>query len=393
MYKERKETLGILNYLVYGLIVVLIITIIIVIMLKSSNKKVEKKVEMILYSEKQLEDIETNYNQEFASNMANFKYNVIDYYKDKLGKEKVNMNLTLQELYDKHFSEVLSVDAIACDSNSNVIITKVGSEYKLSFSLICSEKVSLVTYLGKYDYCKDNALCEKKVEKTTKKSETQKDDKNNNKDDKTENEKIDNEKVENENTVTENDNKKDSVNSKYLYYEYTLKPNDNIGVYSEWSNWDKNKIEATVMMEVEKKTEDETKTENCTETKEETYISGYKTEEYITGYTTKKVKIDTKKVQTGTRQRVVNGKVVVEKIYREDPIYAYQEVPVYATKKTPIYATRKVTVNNCKEKVDYYRYRVFEYNKGLNYIVYSTNINDSDLLNRGYIKTGNTKEI
>ena len=69
----------------------------------SGKKKVEKKpVELIFYSEQQLEDIEKKYSQELASNMANFKYNVIDYYKDKLGNEKVDMTLTLQNLYDKH---------------------------------------------------------------------------------------------------------------------------------------------------------------------------------------------------------------------------------------------------------------------------------------------------
>lgn len=164
MYNERKEKLGFWNYLVYGFIVLLILIIVFVIMAKSGKKKtVEKPKELVLYSENQLNSIESNYSEAMAANMASFKYNAIDYYKDKLGNEKVEMVLTLQDFYDKHFIEELVIDDTKCDSeNSKVEVTKKSGEYKLDFTLVCGEDKALMdTYLGKYDYCKNSNICEK----------------------------------------------------------------------------------------------------------------------------------------------------------------------------------------------------------------------------------------
>lgn len=401
MYEERKDKLTWKNYLVYVILLIIILSIFLLIIVKcSGKKKVEKKtVELIFYSEQQLEDIEKNYNQELASNMANFKYNVIDYYKDKLGNEKVDMTLTLQNLYDKHISSQLIYNDTECDStNSKVVVVKKGREYKLTFDLVCGtdNQVSMTTYLGKYSYCKDKSLCEKKVEK----EEIKKEEKPTSP--------ITPEKpVEppivappSEPPTSETPPEPETpvqpetpVINKYTYYEYTLKPNEGIGTYSNWSDWKKEPIEGSLYVEVETKEETETKTEDCTETKEETYISGYNTERYISGYTTKKYKVGTKKVQTGTKQQVVNGKMVTVPVYTEQPIYQTKEEPVYATKKVPIYSKRQVKVDNCTITTKYYRSRTFTYNKKINYIVYSTNENDEYLINKGYVKTSEKKEF
>lgn len=384
MYNERKDKLGVANYLVYFLIAVIIIIIIIIIVLKSaSGKKEEQPKELILYSEEQLEQIEVDYSESFASNMANFKYNVIDYYKDKLGNEKVDMILTLQDLYDKHFIEELSVGDIKCDGeNSKVEVTKKSGEYRLDFTLVCEKSVTLYTYLGKYDYCEDNTICEKKIEKKNEEG------KKNNGDD---------EPVppsnEPETNEPPNEQPIETTKSNYTFYEYTLTPSEQVGSYSDWSDWGTKEIVKSLMMEVETKEETQTKTEGCTETKEETYISGYNTETYISGYTTKKYKVGTKKVQIGTKQVTVNGKVVNQPVYTEEPIYQTKKEPVYATKKVPIYSTRTVTVDNCTDVIKYYRSRNFSYKKGINYIKYSTSDNDQYLLEKGYVKTGNTKEF
>ena len=74
-------------------------------------------------------------------------------------------------------------------------------------------------------------------------------------------------------------------------------------------------------------------------------------------------------------------------------IYQTKETPIYGTRNNPIYKTRQVTVDNCTSSIKYYRSRSFKYNKGVNYIKYSTNENDNYLLSRGYTKTGNTKEF
>ena len=392
MYNERKEKLGILNYLVYSFIILLIIIIVIVIIAKSGKKKVqEKPKEMVLYSEEQLNNIESDYSESMAANMASFKYNAIDYYKDKLGNEKVDMVLTLQDFYDKHFIEELKIDDTKCDSsNSKVEVTKKSSEYKLDFTLVCGDKkATMDTYLGKYEYCKNSNICEKKVEK---------------KEDKKETEPANPSTVEPTNPSTTNPTTVEptptqvptetpNTNNKYTFYEYALTPSNEIGTYSEWSSWGKDVIEKSLLVDVEVKDETETKTEGCAETKEETYISGYNTETYIAGYVTKKYQVGTSKVQTGTKQVKRDGKIVNIPIYEDQPIYQTKDEPVYKTKQTPIYSTRQVTVDNCTSTVKYYRSRKFTYKKGLNYIKYSISNNDSVLLNSGYTKTGNTKEF
>ena len=383
MYNERKDKLGIWNYLVYALIILLIIIIIIIIFAKGNKKKVkEEPKEMILYSEKQIEKIESDYGEEMAANMASFKYNAIDYYKDKLGNEKVDMILTLQDFYDKHFIEELSVEGTKCDSeNSKVEVTKKSGEYKLDFTLVCKDnKASIDTYLGKYEYCKNSDICEKKIEKKevapTPVNPTT-----------VEPTPVNPTTVEPEPTPI----KKES--EKYTFYEYTLTPSEKVGSYSEWSAWGKDVIEASLTVEVDTKEETETKTEGCTETKEETYISGYNSETYIAGYVTKKYQVGTHKVQVGTKQVKINGKIVNQPVYEERPLYQTKEEPVYKTKQIPIYATRQVTVDNCTSTTKYYRSRKFTYKKGINYIKYSISDKDETLLNSGYVKTGNTKEF
>lgn len=379
MYNERKDKLSWVSLLVYGVILLIIVIVIIVIIVKSTGKKQEEKpVEMVLYSIEQLNKIEVDFGADMASNMASFKYTVIDYYQGKLGSEKVDMTLALQDLYDKHLIEKLSINDVECNSEqSKVEVTKKSGEYELEFVLVCNKEVRLTTYLGKYDYCKDVSVCEKKREKKDEKSEE-------NAEEKTE---------EKEKPIKENpEEQKETAIKKYTYYEYNLKPSNEIGTYSNWSNWDKEKKETSLLIEEEKKTETETKTENCKETKEETYISGYKTETYIKGYEITKYKTGTKVKKSGAQQKIINGKIVIEPIYTEENIYQTKKEPIYATRKIPIYSKRQVTVDNCQVNVDYYRYRNFTYNKGVNYVIYSTSDNDSDLLNKGYVKTGKTIE-
>ena len=391
MYKERKERLGILNYLVYIFILLLILIIVIVIIAKNSKKKVKEKPKvMVLYSEEAILDLETKHSESFAANMASFKFGAIDYYKDKLGSARVDMVLTLQDFYDKHVVEELKIDDTKCDSEkSKVEVTKKSGEYLLDVTLVCGEdKDTISTYIGKYEYCKNSDICEKKIEK--------KKDKKNNNPTTVEPSTVEPSTVE-PNTVTPSTVEPEPTvapsSTKYKFYEYTLTPSEQVGKYSEWSNWSKEAVEASLMLEVDVKEETETKTEGCTETREESYISGYNTETYIAGYVTKKYQIGTHKVQVGTRQVKRNGKIVNEPIYEDQPLYQTKEEPVYKTKQTPIYSTREVTVDNCTSSIKYYRTRKFTYNTGINYIKYSISENDENLLKGGYTKTGNTKEF
>ena len=393
MYKERKEKLGILNYLVYIFILLLILIIVIVIIAKSSKKKVkEKPKEMVLYSEEAILDLESKHSESFAASMASFKFAAIDYYKDKLGSARVDMVLTLKDFYDKHIIEELKINDTKCDSdNSKVEVTKKSGEYLMDITLVCGEdKDTIKTYIGKYTYCKNSDICEKKIEKKSKKNENPTTVEPSTVEPSTVNPTT----VEPEPTPEPTPEPAPSnTKSKYTFYEYTLTPSNQIGKYSEWSNWGKDVIESSLFVEVDTKEETETKTEGCTETREESYISGYNTETYIAGYVTKKYQIGTHKVQIGTRQVKRGGKVVNEPIYEEQPLYQTKEEPVYKTKQTPIYSTRQVTVDNCTSSTKYYRSRKFTYNQGINYIKYSISDNDSTLLNNGYTKTGNTKEF
>lgn len=377
MYKERKDKLSIWSYVTYGVIIFIILLVIILIIVKVASRKkpVKKPKEMVLYSLEQLSDIEQKYGKSLASNMATFKYTTIDYYKDKLGNEKVNMTLTLQDFYDKHFIEELVEEDTKCDGEkSKVEVTKKSGEYRFDFTLVCKNTANLTTYLGKYKYCKGSDICEKKIEKK---------------------------KNENPSTVNPTTVEPPVIPApepnpeptSYKFFEYTLTPSDKVGTYSAWSDWTSNEIQPSLNLEVDTKEETLTKTEGCTETREETYIASYNTETYIIGYETKKYKVGTRPEQTGTRQVTKGGKVVNEPITREVPIYQTKETPIYGTKTTPVYATRQVTVDNCTSVKKSYRSRTFKYNKGINYIRYSTNENDTYLLNRGYIKTGNTKEF
>lgn len=385
MYKERKEKLGILNYLVYIFILLLILIIVIVIIAKNSKKKVKEKPKpMVLYSEEAILDLETKHSESFAANMASFKFGAIDYYKDKLGSARVDMVLTLQDFYDKHVVEELKIDDTKCDSEkSKVEVTKKSGEYLLDVTLVCGEdKDTISTYIGKYEYCKNSDICEKKVVKKKGNNQTA----------------VNTTTVEpitdNPSTVEpEPTNEPAPSSTKYKFYEYTLTPSEQVGKYSEWSSWSKEAVEASLMLEVDVKEETENKTEGCTETREESYISGYNTETYIAGYVTKKYQIGTHKVQVGNRQVKRNGKVVNEPIYEDQPLYQTKEEPVYKTKQTPIYSTREVTVDNCTSSIKYYRTRKFTYNSGVNYIKYSISENDENLLKGGYTKTGNTKEF
>lgn len=386
MYKERKDKLSIWSYVTYAVIIFIFLLIIILIISKVASRKkpVKKPKEMVLYSLEQLSDIEQNYGKSLASNMATFKYTAIDYYKDKLGNEKVDTILTLQDFYDKHFIEELVEEDTKCDSEkSKVEVTKKSGEYRLDFTLVCKNTANLTTYLGKYKYCKDSDICEKKIEK--KKSE--------------------NPSTVNPSTVEPNpttveppvvptpDPNPNPEPTSYMFYEYTLTPSDKVGNYSSWSDWSSNEIQSSLNLEVETKEETITKTEGCTETREETYIASYNTETYIIGYESRKYKVGTRPEQVGTKQTTKGGKVVNEPIIREVPIYQTKETPIYGTRTTPVYATRQVTVDNCTSVNKFYRSRKFKYNKGINYIRYSTNENDTYLLNRGYVKTGNTKEF
>ena len=219
--------------------------------------------------------------------------------------------------------------------------------------------------MGSYDYCSDDDYCEKKVEVKKKATEVE------------EPTEIVEEKQESATEPQEGTANQDPVISDYTLYEYVLAPSDSIGVYSDWSEWSTNKEEASIYKEIDTKVENQESQYDCSEHRTERYIASYREEQYIAGYTTKTTKVGTKNE---------NGNVVA--------VFDTKTTPFYATKKVPIYATRNIDNNKTCTKTDsteYYRYRIFNYNKGINYVRYSSSDNDQYLINQGYVKTGKTK--
>lgn len=367
MYKERRESISIKFYILIALIILIIIFAIILI-IPHKPKKVTKSVEMELYSKQDMNDLKQSSSKTFYNNFKEFKEVSEKYFVKKVDALLNNQTITLEKLYDNHLITTLTDDkGNKCDSeNSNIKLKKNSnnSNYKMVLNLVCGEeKAEITTYMGQYDYC-DESYCEKKVEvKENNKKKPEKESENIN-------ESInDPVNIEVPSTPT--------LTNPTTMYEYVLTPNDKVGSWSEWSDWQKDKIDASLYKGVDTKSETKSTEYDCSTVRTERYISGYKETKYIAGYTT-----TTRKVGTVNK----NGNV--------EAVYDTQTVPVYGTRKTPIYSTRNVgEKKTCKkdEETLFYRYRTFAYNKGINYVKYSSSDNDQGLINKGYTKTGKTK--
>ena len=367
MYKERRERASIKFYILIVLVVLIIVFAIMLLIPKKKEVKVEP-VEMELYSKRAMKDIKKNYSSTFYENYKSFKKTAIKYFVKKVdgfsSKQKVSLD---QLVNDNHLMATLyDEDGNKCDEEKSYVSYNKNSNndnYKMNIKLICgNEEEELITYLGSYDYCEKDDYCEKQVEVKTKAEDIEEPE--------TE-EPIKEETPQQPETPVETD----PVSTGYTMYEYVLSPNDSIGTYSDWSEWKTEKEEASIYKEIDTKTETQESEYDCS-VKTQRYISGYKEEKYIAGYTTKTTKVGTKNE---------NGSVVA--------VYDTQTTPVYGTKKIPIYATRKAETKMCTktDSVEYYRYRIFNYNKGINYVRYSSSEDDQYLINQGYVKTGNTR--
>ena len=360
MYKERKDKVSIKFYVLIVLIILIIVFSIILLIPHKKNKPV-KKVEQVLYSKYDMDDIKANYSSSFYDNFKQFKEASFKYFVKKVSTFSNEQIVTLDNfINDNHFLATLTDDdGNKCDEeNSFVKYTKNSNNerYRVDITLVCdTDQASLKTYFGKYDYCEKD-YCEKKIDKKSKPKK----------------EIIPTEEI----IPTPEDSEPTVVDNEYPLYEYVLTPNDSIGSWSEWSEWSTNQSDANLYKEIETKTESKTEEYDCSQP--ERYISGYKEEKYIAGYVTSSTAIGTKKDAYGNIVTVFETKTN----------------PVYGTRKIPIYATRpgggKKTCTK-ETGINYYRYRTFSYKTGINYIKYSSSDDDQYLISTGYIKTGKTK--
>ncbi len=374
MYKERRDKVSIKFYILIALIVLIIIFGIILLI---PHKKVETKkpVKMELYSKQDMEDIEKNYSKTFYNNFKELKKVSEKYFIKKqealLDKQTVSLDKLIN---DNHLiATIYDEDGKKCNEDKSQVVYVKNSNngnYKMTITLVCGkEEETLTTYMGNYDYCKNDTACEKQVEAKKKAEKV----------------------VEPETDVspepeTEVDKKPIPVptqepidtNDNYTLYEYVLAPSESCGEYSDWSDWSTNKIDASLYKEVDTKTDTKSTDYDCSDYRTERYISGYKEEKYVAGYT-----VTTTKVGTKTDSK---GNVVA--------VYDTKKVPVYGTRKTPVYATRSVgSKKTCQKDISVtsYRYRTFEYKKGINYVRYSSSNKDQYLIAQGYVATGKTK--
>lgn len=375
MYQERREKASIKFYI---LIVLVILIIVFAIMLLIPKKKVVEKepVEMELYSKSAMKDIKKNYSDIFYDNYKTLKDTAIKYFIKKVdgfsSKQKVSLD---QIINDNHLMATLyDEEGNKCEEEKSYIAYTKNSNndnYKMEIKLICgSEEETLTTYLGSYDYCEKADYCEKQVEVKPKAEDIEEPEEV---EEQTETNTNEQTPPEPETPVENNDN----VSSDYTLYEYVLSPSDSVGTYSDWSEWTTQKEEASLYKEIDTKAETKESQYDCSEHRTERYIASYKTEQYIAGYTIKTTKVGTKKDKGG---------VVA--------VYDTKKTPVYSTKKIPVYATRNINNNKVCTKTDtieYYRYRIFSYNTGINYVRYSSSEDDQYLINQGYVKTGKTK--
>lgn len=364
MYKERREKASIKFYVLIVL-VVLIIVFAIVLMMPKKKKVSKKSIPMELYSKSDLASIKKSYSDIFYDNLESFKDTSEKYFiKKKDGFDNKEVIILDNLINDNHMmATLLDKDGNKCDEdNSNVTYIKNSNNenYKMTLTLICgSESATLTTYMGNYDYCKDSDYCEKKVE--IKKQATE----------------VEEPVTEPVETPVEPITPDTPIQSDYPLYEYVLSPNESVGTYSDWSEWSTTEEQASLYKEIETKTEVQTSEYDCSIHENQRYITGYKEESYIAGYTTKTTKVGTKNE---------NGNIVA--------VYDTKTTPVYGMRKIPVYGYRRIDNNQTctkEDAVNYYRYRIFTYKKGINYIRYSSSDNDTYLINKGYVKTDNTK--
>lgn len=322
MYEERREKFSFKSFFLTLLLVLLFVFLMLWIF--PTKWDLNK-----LQSTYDLERLSVLYDEVFANNVSRMKDAAIGYFTNerlpqKLGESK---KLTLQEMYDLHLVlKMKDKDGNACDATKSYVeITKYKNEYRLKVNLSCGGYEDyIIVYLGCYDYCSDG-LCEKQVTP----SKTPIDD-----------------TEEEEKDPTPEPPKPQPVVKKYMY-EYKVVVPDKT-TCTAWSNWTKNKINASNTVKVETKSVSEvvgTKTINKkVGTTSETVVTGQKQVKEKVGTVTKLVVVDTKKVKVGETTKEVTEQVKVGTVEKFVGIGSGSVVPKDTA--TTKYKNVKVNTNN-----------------------------------------------
>ena len=369
MYIERKEKFSFKSFFLIILIVLLFIFLIIwLVPKKSNNKKLQSEID--------LNEIKDIYGDVFSNNMKKMKNSAINYFVPKRLPKSVDdsMSLTLSQMYNLGIiSNLKDKNKKSCDKDESYVeITKNFSNYKMIVSLKCEEDEDyIIVYLNNYSYCKNKSVCEKRALSNNPTSKEIKV--------KEEERKTVTSDEEKENKETKEEKEEETINkiNKVTLYEYSKVTETNISC-SEWSEWQKDKVESSSTRKVETKEVNE-----VVDYKYETLTKQVK-ERQVVGYSTRLVENGTEQIEVGKKYiKSTNSYVPV-----------YKTIKVYKEEKVPIYDYKLVDkTDNVKKEVyglvTYYRYQDC---KDSIDIKYSYVDNDNDLLSKGYKLTGNTKE-
>lgn len=282
--------------------------------------------------------------QTFNENIGSMKDAALSYYNgDRLPSALGDKSkLTLKEMLDKNllvpFTD--SNDKKCDTSKSYAEITKQKSDYSLKVNLVCSDKSAyVISYVSDYSYC-SGEVCEKK--KLT--------------DDASDASSL-------ATTETSSDTNNDVSSSEPSECKYVKRGNGYWGSYGAWSSWSQSKVTASNSREVQTKTE-------------KTQVS------------VALVQDGTTKVTTGSRKILVTQGGVQKYLYicPSD----YDNGGSYDSYQTCVKTTIKYRNAPVYKNLIYYRYRDRKYVSANDSYVWSS-CDDSALLNKGYVATGDKR--
>lgn len=329
---------------------------------------------------------------------------------------------------------------LSCGNQQDYIIVYLGC-YDYCKNSICEKKgTSSSTNTGKSTVAQTTTN-----DNTTNNNKTNDNTTNNN----TTNNNTTNNNTTNNNTTNNNTSNSGSTVYQNIQYEYRYTGGNSYTCSGTWSNWQKQPITATDTVKVETKKEYEIVGYTSG------YTTQNVTEKYISGYTTQTVLTGTKEVQAGTTKQTVteqvaagttekatgkigtgttvpaNTSTIRYKVISTDTrsacsacanqtyytweeyavvttyktvtttkdVPVYKTINVYETKQVPVYSTRTVAkqVPSTTQTpqygwVTYYRYRTCTINYGSGIVTrWSYSRNDANLINQGFVFTGNTR--
>lgn len=427
MYEERKNSFSLKDVVLQLMLVILFIFVMIWLFPTKSY------LEDNYVSDGSLqEQLKALYGQIYTTNITNMSDAATKYFTNERLPKKVgeSTKITLSEMLNKKMLiEFKDSNNNSCDvNNSYVEVTKMDNEYQMKVQLTCTDYSDyIIVYLGCYDYCDS---CQKQTTTNNKKDDSVKPvskkymyeyrlvTQNKYSDwsgwsswstNKVTNDNLTNVELKTESVIVDYKYKKvitgyeNKEVTKYRYEDKEVQvgtkevkvgtktiEKDATKKSTSYSDWVKagivtSKYALSNTSTVKYEYISDSTTIDCDDVCKNVTI--YKYTKYTRSAIGGKYECSTGWTLSGTKcTKVVD-------VYKEVPIYETQSVKVAYTdyEKTPIYETKKVAVY---DDVKYYRYRTRkQVSVASTDYKWSYSNKDTDLLNKGYKLTGNSKEV